>query len=210
MNHDKIVKAVIQVLNTNKGKRKFIQTVDISINFKGIDFKKPENRINLDVVLPEPRGREINVIAFAENPQIQHEAKKAGILCYGPGDLDALGNDKKKLKAMIKNTEFIAEPKMMAPVARHLGKVLGTANKLPKPIMGRFEHAVESAKKRIRIATRGKYFPVVHCAVGSEAMEPEQIARNIEAVIEKIKSKINEQNISSIYVKLTMGKPVKV
>ncbi|MEM4257059.1 MAG: 50S ribosomal protein L1, partial [Candidatus Diapherotrites archaeon] len=38
-------------------KRKFEQTFEFIINFKGIDFKKAENRIDLEVRLPHSNGK---------------------------------------------------------------------------------------------------------------------------------------------------------
>ena len=56
VDYKKILHSVNEVLK-EKGKRKFVQTVDLAVNFKGIDFKKPENRINIDIVLPNGRER---------------------------------------------------------------------------------------------------------------------------------------------------------
>ena len=83
-------------------------------------------------------------------------------------------------------------------------------NKLPRPLVGPVSVAIKNAKNRIRLSTRGKYLPVLHCPVGNENMSAEDITRNIEHVLEKLKSKVNDQNIKSMYVKLTMGKPVKI
>lgn len=209
IDHKSILEAVNKVLE-DKGKRKFKQTVDLAINFKGIDFKKPENRINMDVVLPEGRGKDINIVVFAENPQVQLDAKKLGATVYTPDDIEKLAQDRKKLKKIAKNAEFLAEPKLMAQVGKHLGRVLGVMNKLPRPLVGPLPAAIEQAKKRVRLVTKGKYLPVIHCPVGTEDMTPEKIAHNIEAVLEKLKTKVSNQNIKSIYIKLTMGKPVKV
>ena len=41
-------------------------------------------------------------------------------------------------------------------------------------------------------------------------MSIDDLIDNIETVYDKIKTKINEQNIKSVYLKLTMGKAIKV
>ena len=86
--------------------------------------------------------------------------------------------------------------------------------KLPKPVMGAgdaaLNEAARKARTRVRMASKGKYLPVAQCLVGTEAMKLEDIAENIDAVYEKVKAKVTEPNIKSVFVKLTMGKPVKV
>ncbi|MCD6227200.1 50S ribosomal protein L1 [Candidatus Micrarchaeota archaeon] len=209
VDYKKILHSVNEVLK-EKGKRKFVQTVDLAVNFKGIDFKKPENRINIDIVLPNGRGKEVDVVIFTDDPQKQLEANKLGAKVYSGEDIEKLGSDRKKLKELAKNAEFLADPKLMASVGKNLGRVLGVMNKLPRPLVGPVSVAIKNAKNRIRLSTRGKYLPVLHCPVGNENMSAEDITRNIEHVLEKLKSKVNDQNIKSMYVKLTMGKPVKI
>jgi ribosomal protein L1 len=46
--------------------------------------------------------------------------------------------------------------------------------------------------------------------IGSEAMDAASLAENFDAVYEKVKAKVTEPAIKSVFVKLSMGKPVKV
>ena len=48
----------------NKGKRKFKQSVELAVNFKDIDFSKQDNRLNLDIILPNGRGKASNRRCF--------------------------------------------------------------------------------------------------------------------------------------------------
>lgn len=210
MDKKAVEKALIQVLEEGKGKRKFTQATEFIVNFTGVNFKKPENRLNLDIILPKGRGKDIGIVVFAENPQIKLDAKNAGAVVKEPADIAKMAKERKKLKLLAKHNEFLAEPKLMVEVGKHLGRVLGTMGKLPKPIIGAAKPQIELARKRTRISTKGKYLPVVQCAIGSEEMSANDLAENAETVYEKIRAKINEQNIKSIYVKLTMGKAVKV
>ena len=41
-------------------------------------------------------------------------------------------------------------------------------------------------------------------------MEPQQLVNNVNTVIDKILTKVPEHNFKSIYVKLTMGKPIAI
>jgi len=208
MEREKILKAVNTALQ-EKGKRKFTQSVELAINFKEIDFNKQENRLNLEVVLPRGKGREQKVAVFADG-QLALDARKLGLTVITPDEIPKLAEDKVKLKEML-DYEFIAQPSLMALVGKHLGQVLGVKGKLPKPLLGmKLEEAAERAKKVVRIKSKGKYLPVVHCLVGTENMSAEELADNIEAVLDAVKAKTGEHRIKSVYVKLTMGKPCRV
>ena len=208
MDRQKILDALKKALE-DKGKKKFTQSVELAVNFRDIDFNKQENRLNLEVVLPKGRGKEKKVGVFADG-QMALEVKKLGVMVIGSDELPKLAADKAKLNSLL-DYEFLAQPNLMAVVAKHLGQVLGTKGKLPKPLMGtKIGEAVERAKKVVRIKSKGKYLPVAHCLVGTENMTPEDVADNIEAVLDAVKAKTGEQRIKSVFVKLTMGKSQKI
>lgn len=211
MNKDKFQKAISKVLEEGKGKRKFTQTVEFIANFRGINFKRPENRINLDIVLPKGRGKDVQIIVFTDTPQLALEAKNEGAIVMSGTDIPEMAKDKNKLKSLAKKSEFLAEPKLMVVVGKHLGRYLGAMGKLPKPLVGDVKLQIELAKKRTRLATRGKHLPVAQCAIGSEKMTDDDLADNAETVYEKLLSKVpSDTNIKNLYVKLTMGKVMKV
>ena len=63
-------------IEENKGKRKFKQTVELAINFKGIDFSKQDNKINLEVTLPHGKGKSMKIAVFANDNNVANEAKQ--------------------------------------------------------------------------------------------------------------------------------------
>lgn len=205
----KQIKEALEKCLQEKGKKKFKQTVELIINYRGIDFKKPENRLNLDIILPKGRGKEPNIVVFADG-QPSLEAKQAGAQVISSEEIPELAKNKNKLKTMANHSEFLAEPKLMAVVGKHLGQVLGTRKKLPAPLVGNVKIAIEQAKKRTRISTKGRYLPVTQCPVGSEDMAIDDLVDNIETVHDKLKGKVSDSNIKSVYLKLTMGKAIKV
>ena len=193
-----------------KGKRKFTQSMEFIVNFRGIDFTKAENRLNLDVILPKGKGKEQKVIVFADG-QVALEAKNAGANeVIDAAGITKLASDKAHVKLLASDAEFIAQPNMMINVGKSLGQVLGARGKLPRPITGNVKDAITQAKSRVRLVSKGKYLPVAQCVIGSEAMSASDLAENFDAVFEKVKAKATEPNIKSVFVKLSMGKPVKV
>jgi large subunit ribosomal protein L1 len=193
-----------------KGSRKFTQTVDLGINFKGLDFTKQENRLNLDVALPKGIGKQVKIAVFADG-QMALDAKNGGAdLVIAGSEIPEIAGDQKRIKELLAY-EFLAAPNLMAVVGKNLGQVLGTRGKLPKPIMGgSIADLISKARSTVRIKSKGKFLPVIHVRVGTEKMTADELADNAEAVLEKVKAKTGEHTIKNVFVKLTMGAPVYV
>lgn len=204
-----VSKAVSQAVASGKGKRKFLQSVDIAINFRGVDFSKPENRVNLDVVLPF--APKLSKIAIFADGQAATEAKAFADLVIPSSEINSYASDKGKQKTLLQ-CATLATPNLMAVVGKALGPVLSKKSKLPKPIMpnANLKELVDRTRRSVSLRTKGKQLPVVHCSVGRENLPEEQIVENILAVLENVFKKINESQIASIYVKTTMGPAVKV
>ncbi len=194
----------------DKGKRKFTQSVEIIFNFRGLDTSKPENRLNLDIQLPKGRGKEVPVVVFGEQ-NVALEAEKAGAFkVLGTADIQKMAADKKGVKALAKTCEFVAAPNMMIVVGKNLGQVLGGRGRLPRPIVGTVQDAIKMAATRVRLVSRGKYLPTVQCLIGTENMSIADLTENFEAVYDKVKAKVTEPVIHSVYVKMSMGPSIKV
>jgi len=207
MDKAQIIAAVTKALEA-KGERKFTQTVDVGVNFKGLDFNKQENRLNLDILLPKGTGKDVKVAVFADG-QLSIDAKKAGAdLIISGAEIPTIATNPTRIKELLAY-EFLAAPNLMAVVGKHLGQVFGTRGKLPKPIMGgNLADMIARTRTTVKIKSKGKFLPVAHVAVGTEKMSAEDIAENIEAVLDKVKAKVGDGSFKNIYVKLTMGKPV--
>jgi len=201
----------IQKALEDKGKRKFTQSVEIIINARGVDFSKSENRVNLDIPLPKGKGGKELKVAVIGDEATTAQAKKAGAdLIILPNEIESY-KEPKKLKELAENYSLLAQPNQMAAVAKSLGQVLGKKGKLPKPIVGNIAQLIDSAKRSVRVTTKGKYLPVLQAFIGTENMSAEDLVENAEAVYEAVKNKIGgDGNIKSVYVKLTMSKPAKV
>lgn len=209
LNKKKLNDALQKALE-DKGKRKFTQSMELIVNMRSIDFSKSENRLNLDILLPKGKGgKELKVAVIAEDA-MGAEAKKAGAdLVIPPGNIPSWAA-KEKITDLADNYVLLAQPNLMGAVAKSLGQYLGPRGKLPRPVVGQIGPLIEGAKKSIRIVSKGKYLPTAQALVGTEGMTPEDILENIEAVYDAIKGKVREGNIKSVFIKLTMGKAVRV
>ena len=210
------IKEIIEAVKEAKEKakeRKFKESIDLSISFKNLDLKKPENRISAEVTLPHPINKPVKVCVIASG-DLEVRAKNEGIdSVLSRTDLEKFLSDRKAAKKLAKQFDFfLAQVDLMPLVGRSLGPVLGPRGKMPKPIppTADVKSLVEQYRRTVRIRMRNN--PVIHVRVGTKDMEDEKIAENIKAVLEFLLEKLEKgiQNIKSIYVKTTMGPPVPV
>jgi large subunit ribosomal protein L1 len=194
----------------NKGKRKFKQTVELAINFKGIDFTKQDNKLNLDVNLPNGKGKVKKIAMFATERNMIEEARKSNIEVIDGNNLDSIKSDSARLNSLL-DYELIAQPNLMPSIAKSLGQFLGPRNKMPKPLLGNVNLTAiaNELNKRVSIRNKGKNLPTIHCIVGTEDMEPQKIYDNIKEVMSIVTKKVGSNHIRSAYVKLTMSKPLR-
>ncbi|MGC8495921.1 MAG: 50S ribosomal protein L1 [Candidatus Micrarchaeia archaeon] len=195
-------------IEENKGKRKFNQSVELAINFSDIDFSKPANRLNLEIKLPNGRGKESGVVVFADDKSLAEKLKEFNPKIITSQEMQSIIEDKAKQRELLYSTLF-AQPSLMPQIAKTLGQFLGPRGKMPKPLIGDVKKVVSDTLSSITVRSKGKYLPTVHCVVGSEKMEPSKIIANIDEVMSAVAKKVGKQNIKSAYVKLTMSKPFK-
>lgn len=108
----------------NKGKRKFEQSVELAINFRGLDFTKPNNRLNQDILLPNGKGKTNRIALFATDRALIEKAAQSDVELLDGNALAAMANDKEKLAELLKYV-LVAQPSLMPNIARYLGPFLG-------------------------------------------------------------------------------------
>ena len=209
-------KNIVDAIKEVKGKsekRNFVQSIELVINLRDIDPKKPGSRIQELIELPHPPGKESKICVIASG-EMALKAKRSGAdLVVERGDLEALMGDKKKQKELAKTYDFfIAEAPLMPLVGRSLGATLGPKGKMPTPVppTANIADRIEKHRKMVLVRLRGQ--PVLQCRVGNENMSNEEIAENVQAVMGRIEGKLKRgvKNIRSIYLKTTMGSSFKV
>ncbi|AXV37979.1 MAG: 50S ribosomal protein L1 [Methanobacteriaceae archaeon] len=193
--------------------RNFTQSVDVVINIKDLDVKKPENRIDEEVSLPNGRGKDVK-IAFIADGDLAVQAESAGAdLIISKAELEDLGKNRKEAKKMANSYNFfVAQADMMPLVGRFLGPVLGPRKKMPKPVPATIKPDPIIGRLKNTIKVRIKDQPLIQAIVGTQDMDDEMIAENVEAVLGILDQKLEKgrNQIKSMYVKTTMGPVVKV
>jgi len=191
-----------------KGKeRKFEQSVDLIINFKGVDLKR--DQVNAVVNLPH-KVKDKKVCGFlTEKSKLVRTITEPEFKKY---------SESKELRKLEKDYDFfIATAKLMPKVATAFGKVLGPAGKMPSPQLGILtqenEVAIKATLDKIgsSIKLRAKEASI-KLTVGKEKMGEEKIIKNIKAVYNAIENVLpkKRESVKNVMLKLTMGKPIRV
>lgn len=193
--------------------RNFTQSVDMIVNIRDLDVKKPENRFNEEVTLPNGRGKEVKIGVIADGELIV-QAKDAGVaLVINKADLEELGKDRKAAKKTANSVDFfIAQADMMPLVGRFLGPILGPRNKMPKPVPAsiKLDPLLERLQSTVKVGIKQQ--PAIQIIVGSQDMSDEDLAENIETVLTVLDRHLDKgrNQIKSMFIKTTMGPIVRV
>lgn len=192
--------------------RGFTESVELAINLKNIDMNKPQNRLKEELVLPSGLGRTAKTAVFARG-EVAMQAEKAGAdLVIPPEEISELGKDKKRARALAKEYDFfVAEASMMPNIGKNLGPILAPRGKMPTPLPPEANVAqlLDRLKKTVKLTSKDKI--TFHLMIGRADMSVDELTKNLDAVIKRLKSKVDmNNNVKSIYVKTTMGPPVRV
>ncbi len=212
MNKDDVIKALEQL--KKQPKRKFSQSYDLIINLKNLVIKS--NPVDFFVTLHYPKGKQIKVAAFV-GAQLADQAKQFCDLTITESDFEKY-KDAKEIKKLAESYDyFIAQANLMPKVAAKFGKILGMKGKMPNPKLG----CVVPPNANLEVLTKKLAFSVrmvakkatnLQCMVGKESQPDREIIDNILTVYNAtVKQLPNEiQNVKSVNLKLTMGKPIKI
>ncbi len=200
--------AIKQARNTQ---RNFKQTFDLIINLKNVDLKKPDNRIKADINLPKGIGK-VKKAAIIADVLIPHAKNLDNVILIKREDLEKM--NKKLAKKISSDVDFfIAEAPLMPLVGKSMGQVLAPKNMMPKPVpptLTNLKPLLERFSNDVHVQL--KTSPVIQVPLGIDTMSDEDIETNAKAVITAVTAALprGKDQIRSMLVKVTMGKPIKV
>jgi len=216
MNKKDVVEA-LKLVKEQGPKRNFNQSVDLIIALRNLDLKKPEHQVDSFITLHYPIGKIVKICALV-GPELMAQAKEACDHAVSVDEFEAIEKDKKQLKKLSNEYDyFIAQANIMPKVARSFGRVLGPKGKMPNPKLGcvvppnaNLKPLVEKLQKSVR--AEAKVNSMVPCTVGKEDSKDEEVVDNILTIYDNVLHHVpnGKQNIKHVYLKLTMGKPVKI
>ena len=189
---------------------KFDETIEAHIRL-GVDGRHADQQVRGAVVLPHGTGKTVRVLVFAKGAKLD-EAQAAGA--------DFVGGE--ELIPKIQNEGWfdfdvvVATPDMMGVVGR-LGRVLGPRGLMPNPKAGTVTMDVTKAIEDIKagkVEYRLDKANIIHVAVGKASFSEEQLADNVNAIMEAIRkakpASAKGQYFRSVTLASTMGPGVKL
>ncbi|MDP3990480.1 MAG: 50S ribosomal protein L1 [archaeon] len=212
MDKPEVIKALTEL--KQQPKRKFSQSYDLIINLKNIVVK--QNPLDFFVTLHNSNGRKIKIAAFVDQ-ELKAQAKEFCDLVISEEDF-AKYKDKSVGRKLAREYDyFIAQANLMPKVAAAFGKALGTRGKMPNPKLGCVippNANLDALRTKLELTVRltAKQGLNLQCLVGKEGQSDDEVADNILTVYNHvIKNLPNElQNVKNLYLKTTMGKPVRI
>jgi large subunit ribosomal protein L1 len=214
MDKKDIQSALDEVKKTSK-KRNFDQSYDLIVTLQDLNLKNPEEQVEFFVTLHYSPGRVYKICALA-GPELIEQAKTACDKALTQEEFPTL--DKKTMKQLAGTYDyFIAQANIMPKVAGVFGRVLGPRGKMPNPKAGcvvpgnaNLKQLVERLQKTVKVSA--KKVPMVQLIVGKQSQNDEEIIDNVLTVYQQLLHHLPKEknNVKSIYLKLTMGKPHKI
>eukprot|EP00463_Aulacantha_scolymantha_P004373 TRINITY_DN5482_c0_g1_i1.p2 TRINITY_DN5482_c0_g1~~TRINITY_DN5482_c0_g1_i1.p2 ORF type:complete len:217 (+),score=41.39 TRINITY_DN5482_c0_g1_i1:148-798(+) len=212
VSRDTLYESIGEILKGSKEKqRKFLETVELQITLKNYDPQK-DKRFSGTVKLPNiPRPKQqICVIGDAAH---NDEAESKGVPHMSADDLKKLNKDKKLVKKLAKKYDaFLASESLIKQIPRLLGPGLNKAGKFPTMLTHQDDMLGKVNDIKATIKFQMKKVLCLNVAVGNVDMSEDQLVQNLNLSINFLVSllKKNWQNVKSLTIKSTMGKPQRI
>ncbi len=207
----------LQQLKGTSPKRKFAQSVDLIINLKDLDLKKPEEQVDLWVQLTHPRGKPVKIAALVD-PELQEQAKASCDTVIAHDEFKRFEGKKQEIKKLARTHDFfIAQANIMPDVAKYFGRVLGPRGKMPNPKAGcvvppnaNLKALTDKLKKTVHVVAKTQLS--AKCSIGKQDMTDEQLLENILTIYNAVLRALPQEhnNIKAVLLKYSMGPPLKV
>lgn len=200
---------------SKREKKNFVQSIELIINLKDIDVSKPEKRFTETIELPRGLDGKPRKIAIIASGAIALEASRSTNVdkVFEKAEVEALIGNKKAAKKIAREYDyFLVEPSLMPIAARALGAALGSLGKSPVPIPPNINIDNLAARYKRSVTVRLRKIPQVSCMIGTENMHVSELIENANEVINRVVEKLERKwaNVKSIYIKTTMGQPIKL
>ncbi|KAG0584731.1 hypothetical protein M758_3G232000 [Ceratodon purpureus] len=209
---DVLREAISQITTASKEKnRKFTETVELQIGLKNYDPQK-DKRFSGSVKLPHIPRPKMKVCMLGDAQHVE-EANKIGMECMDVESLKKMNKNKKLVKKMAKKYHaFLASESVIKQIPRLLGPGLNKAGKFPALVSHQESLEAKMMETKAMVKFQLKKVLCMGVAIGNCEMEEKQIFQNTQMSVNFLVSllKKNWQNVRVLYLKTTMGAPVRI
>jgi len=204
-----------RVIEDKEKKRNFTQSIELVINIKDVDLTKPEKRFSMVVELPRGLAGKARRIAVIASGNLALEAQRSGSVdkVFERAEIEAIIGNKREAKKIAERFDYIlVEPALLPIAAKALGAALGSRGKAPIPIPPGSSIDELASKYKRSVTLMLRKVPQISAIIGTEEMSHGELLDNVQAVINRVLEKLEKRwgNIGSIYLKKSMGPPIKV
>jgi len=212
LSSDTVKKATETILKASQeSKRKFVETVELQIGLKNYDPQK-DKRFSGTLRLANHTKKKYRVCILGDQQHCD-EAQKMGIEFMGIEELKKINKNKKIVKKLAKKyNAFLASESIIRQIPRLLGPHLNKAGKFPL-LLTHTENMQEKIEElRCQIKFQLKKVLCLGVALGNVSQSSDQIGVNIQMTVNFLSSLLKKgwQNIKSLYIKTSMGKPYQI
>ncbi|KAF0852937.1 60S large subunit ribosomal protein uL1 (rpL10A) [Andalucia godoyi] len=191
--------------------RKFVETVELQIGLKNYDPQK-DKRFSGTVKLPHICRHRMRVCVLGDAFDCDR-AQKLGMDTMDAEALKKLNKQKKLVRKLAKKYDaFLASDSLIKQIPRILGPGLTKAGKFPSPISHTDDINAKINEIKASVKFQLKKVLCMGVAVGNVGMTQQELYQNISLTINFLISLLKKQwqNIKSLNIKSTMGKPVLI
>ncbi|KAL8204780.1 hypothetical protein R6Q57_010403 [Mikania cordata] len=219
--------AITQITTDAKEKkRNFTETIELQIGLKNYDPQK-DKRFSGTVKLPHIPRPKLKVCMLGDAQHVEEacflnlcwklrafgRAQKIGLEYMDVEGLKKLNKNKKLVKKLAKKHQaFLASESVIKQIPRLLGPGLNKAGKFPTLVSHQESLEAKVNETKATVKFQLKKVLCMGVAVGNCNMEEKQIFQNVQMSVNFLVSllKKNWQNVRCLYLKTTMGKPVRI
>jgi len=212
LNNDLLRELVAKLLEDAKSKpRNFTETIELQVGLKNYDPQK-DKRFSGTLKLPTVPRPQMKLCVLGDAAHCD-EAAGIGLDSMNVDALKKLNKNKKLVKKLAKKyAGFLASDTLIKQIPRLLGPGLNKAGKFPtlvthkEPLMNKVNEIRGSIKFQL------KKVLCMAVAVGNVGMDEREIFINTQMACNFLVSllKKNWQNVKSLHIKTTMGKPYRL
>lgn len=188
-----------------------MESVELQFGLKNYDPAR-DKRFGGSVRLPTCPRPKMTVCILGDQLHCD-QAKAANIPFRTVDDLKKMNKNKKEIKKLAKSFDaFLASDAVIKQIPKLLGPGLNKAGKFPSPLAHNDNMLEKITEAKATVKFQYKKSPCLGLAVGTVQMTEDELLANVMLSVNFLVSllKKNWQNINSIFLKSSMGTPIRI